>query len=102
MNNVVDLDTIEINNYTYAIVIDTNNVQIINITNPISLNLTYTITRDNADYKTRSLEAVNIVEIDDLYYALVSPIRDNSGCSISVNPMIDSVLLAEDGIKAYV
>ena len=43
LNNVVDLDTIEINNYTYAIVIDTNNVQIINITNPISPNLTYTI-----------------------------------------------------------
>ena len=50
LNDVVDLDTIEINNYTYAIVINTNNVQIINITNPISPNLTYTIIRANADY----------------------------------------------------
>ena len=78
----LNLNVVNVNHYSICIIVYFNSIKI-------------------DEYKTRSLEAVNIVEIDDLYYALVSPIRDNGIQIINItNPKSPtSTYFIEDGAE---
>ena len=74
LTRIKAVDTVKINNDTYALTAGDGGVLITNITNPISPDLTYEIFTSNTNYNLSSPFAINTVEINGLYYALVSSI----------------------------
>ena len=77
LRNIVGIDIIKINNDTYVTTAGSIQVVLINITNPISYDFTST-TSFSPSFGFTSVDYINTVEIDGLYYALVSSDRNDA------------------------